>query len=265
VLWPERSPWQGETVHITRIGFTPVKGGRHGSHDLADLSAGGPAGDRVFALVDPSRGRVLRTVENPSLLATVPHWEAGVLSVDFGDHTVSGVPAASGEVLTVDYWGRAATVQACTGPWSEAYSRHLGYEVVLAHATTAGEVVYGACVTLVTTASMQLLDEHLGASVDSSRFRSTFLLDTADRAPHVEDSWVGAKLQIGGATVQVRASVPRCAVIDLDPATGRADAPVLATLSGYRRGHGEITFGVDAIVTTAGRVRNGDQVMLAIP
>jgi uncharacterized protein YcbX len=252
-------------VHIERIGFTPVKGGRHLTHDLTDLSADGPVGDRVFCLVDPARGRVLRTVENPSLLAVTARWKDGVLSVEFGDRTVAGVPSASGDTLKVDYWGRSAAVQACAGPWAQAYSQYLGYDVVLARSASAGEVVYGACVTLVTTTSMRLLCEHLGTEVDSSRFRSTFLVDTAEAEPHVEDSWVGRQLKVGQATLAVRAIVPRCAVIDLNPVTGCKDAPLLGELSGYRQSQGEINFGVDAVVTSHGRVRTGDRVVLEGP
>jgi uncharacterized protein YcbX len=62
--------------------------------------------------------------------------------------------------------------------------------------------------------------------------------------------------------VRVRGVVPRCAVVDLDPETGRNDALVLAELAGYRQSQGEINFGVDAVVTGAGRVRAGDQVVL---
>jgi hypothetical protein len=51
-------------------------------------------------------------------------------------------------------------------------------------------------------------------------------------------------------------------VIDLDPVTGRNDVQVLSELAGYRRGGGEIIFGVDAEVTEPGRVRPGDQVVL---
>jgi len=184
-----------------------------------------------------------------------------VLSVDFQGHTVQGVPSPSGETIKVDYWGRAATVQGCSGPWAEAYSEYLGYDVALCRSATAGEVVYGASVAIVTTASMRLLARRLGREVDSARFRSTFLVDTGDLAPHVEDSWVGRELRIGEATVRVRGVVPRCAVIDLDPVTGRSDAPLLPELSAYRQSQAEINFGVDAVVTAAGRVRTGDQVM----
>jgi uncharacterized protein len=249
-------------VLIDRIGFTPLKGGRHMTHDLADLTVDGPVGDRVFCLVDASRGRVLRTVDNPALVRACARWEAGVLSVDMPGRTIEGVPSPNGERLEVDYWGRTASVQGCTGPWAEAYSEYLGYDVVLARSVTAGEVVYGAPVTVLTTASMHLLSQRLGREVESERFRSTFLVDTGDCPAHVEDGWVGRELRVGEATVRVRGVVPRCAVVDLDPVTGRGDASVLAELAGYRLSQAEISFGVDAVVTAPGRVRTGDQVVL---
>jgi uncharacterized protein YcbX len=252
-----------DCVIIRRIGFTALKGGRHTTHDLVDLTLDGPVGDRVFCLVDRSQGRVLRSIENPSLLRACARWQAGVLSVDLPGRAVTGVPSPSGEPLEVDYWGRTATLQRCTGPWAEAYSEYLGYDVVLCRSATAGEVVYGASVTIVTIASMRLLSQHLGREVDSARFRSTFLVDTDDSPSHIEDSWVGQRVRVGEATVRVRGVVPRCALIDLNPVTGRNDAPLLRELSGYRLVRGEIGFGVDAVVTAAGRVRTGDQVMLA--
>jgi uncharacterized protein len=249
-------------VLIERIGFTPLKGGRHMTHDLADLTTDGPVGDRVFCLVDPSRGRVLRTVEHPALLRACARWEGGVLSVDLNGDTFEAVPSPTGQILKVDYWGRNAAVQGCTGPWAQAYSEHLGFDVVLCRSVTAGEVVYGASVTVVTTASMRLLQDRLGREVESGRFRSTFLIDTGDAPAHVEDSWVGCELRVGEATVRIRKVVPRCAVVDANPVTGREDAPVLRVLASYRQSQGEVNFGVDAVVTTAGRVGSGDQAKL---
>ncbi len=249
-------------MHIERIGFTPVKGGRHLTQDLADLSVDGPVGDRVFCLVDRSRGRVLRTVENPALLRAQARWEAGVLSVHLPGRTPEGVPSPSGETFTADYWGRTAKLQVCRGPWAQAYSGYLGFDVVLCRAATPGEVVYGASVTLVTTGSLSLLSRQVGRQVGSERFRATFLVDTGDLAPHVEDSWLGRGLRVGGATVRVRAMVPRCAVVDLDPLTAQNDAPVLSELARYRLSQAGIGFGVDAVVTVPGRVRTGDPVAL---
>ena len=250
-------------MQIQRIGFTPVKGGRHTEHRHVDLTADGPVGDRVFCLVDRERARVLRTVENHSLLRAEATYSSGVLSVHLPDQSVEGRPEPTGQRLKADYWGRTAQVEIVDGPWATAYSAHLDRDVVLARSVSPGEVVYGAPVTLVSTASMAELDRRIGRETSSARFRSTLLVDTADSELHVEDAWVGRDLIVGEARLTVRGIVPRCAVVDLDPATGRRDGDVLATLAGYRRGDGEINFGVDAVVSTPGRIRHGDGVSLA--
>lgn len=248
-------------MHVARIGFTPLKGTRHVTHASVQLSASGPVGDRVFCLVDPARGRVLRTVENPTLMQATSRWENGVLTVAPFGAVLAGSPEPTGRWLRVDYWGRDASVEVVDGPWAESFSRHLGYDVVLARSAAPGEVVYGGSVTLVTTGSLRLLGERLGAGhglpggVDDARFRATLLLDAAE--PHVEDSWVGRQLRIGDAVVRVRGTVPRCAVVDVGPATGVRDAPILKTLAGYRRGEQEVHFGVDAVVVEPAVVQTG--------
>lgn len=100
---------------VERIGLTPIKGGRHLTQDFVDLAPDGPVGDRVFALVDRDQGRVLRTVGNPALLRVCARWESGVLSVDLPGQTIEAAPSPSGEVLLVDYWGRTAALEVCTG------------------------------------------------------------------------------------------------------------------------------------------------------
>lgn len=241
-------------MRLQRIGFTPLKGGRHVAHDSVELACTGPVGDRAFCLVDPARARVLRTVENPTLVQHVVRWSAGVLSIDFPDGALEGEPTATGEVLEVDYWGRLARLEVVDGPWAAAYSRFLGFDVVLARAAP-GEVVYGALVSLVTTEALRWLGERVGREVESQRFRATFLVDSGPGARRVEDDWVGRRLEIGDAQVEVVGRVPRCAVIDLDPATGQRDGSLLKAL-----GPGEPYFAVDAVVTRPGHVRVGDLV-----
>ncbi len=62
--------------------------------------------------------------------------------------------------------------------------------------------------------------------------------------------------------MRVRGRVPRCAVIDLDPESGRNDVPLMRTLVGYRRGEREVHVGVDAVVVEPGVVHAGDQAEL---
>lgn len=268
-------------MHVSRIGLTPVKGTRHADRRSVELTAGGPVGDRVFALVDRSRERVVRTVEHPTLMATRASWHSGVLSTVLPGGAVDGVPAPSGEVLKIDYWGRTVAVEVVAGPWAAAYSDLLGHPVELARACQPGDVVYGGSVSLVTTSSLERLGRELGADVDQAQFRATFTLSGTlsddgtgsligdgtgslfgdgggDGEPaEVEDSWVGRRLRIGDAEVEVRSGLPRCGLVDLDPATGQRRAPVLRTLAGYRRAGREILFGVDAAVTRPGRVEVG--------
>jgi uncharacterized protein YcbX len=247
-------------VLVERIGFTPLKGAQHVEHASVDLTSTGPVGDRLFCLVDPDRRRVLRTVENHRLLQSVARWRAPKLSVDLLGVRLEGAPEPTGVLLEVDYWGRTASLEVVGGPWSAAFSAHLGREVVLAKAVP-GAVVYGAAVTLVTSSSARLLAQKLGTRlVDSARFRSTFVVDTRELEPHVEDGWTNQLLNLGPAQVRVRGPVPRCAVIDLEPGEGRTDLKVLATLADYRRRNGEIWYGVDAVVTRPATVRTGDPV-----
>lgn len=244
-------------MHVSRIGLTPLKGTRHVALKRLRLDLDGPVDDRVFALVEPARQRVLRTVEHPDLLRTVVDWDGSELTVRLPGATLSGVPAVSEDVLEVDYWGRTVAVQVVDGPWAAAYSQYLGRDVLLARATGLGRTVYGSSVSLVTTSSVDHVADRLGVRVDDARFRATFTVDTRGEPPHVEDSWRGRRLRIGGAEVEVRDPLPRCAVIDFDPTTGEKRVDVLRCLGGYRHLSGEILFGVDAFVTRPGDVAVG--------
>jgi uncharacterized protein len=175
---------------------------------------------------------------------------------------VVGIPEPTGDLRSVDYWGREAKVELLDGPWSDAYSAHLGYAVRLARPTFSAEIVYGGSVTLVTTSALALLAERVGHEVASERFRATFLVDTGEPPGHPEELWTGRELRLGEAVVRVRGAVPRCAVVDLDPETGAGDVSVLKTLAGYRLKGGEICFGVDGQVAVPGRVAQGDPVTL---
>ena len=125
---------------------------------------------------------------------------------------------------------------------------------MLTRATRPGDLVYGAPVSLVSSSSLDRLAAETGEEVDAAQLRMTFTVDTAGHPDHVEDTWIGRRVAIGEAEVEVRSAVPRCAVVDLDPVTGTRRSHVLTALGRYRRAHGEVVFGVDAVVTRPGRV-----------
>ncbi|MCD4533503.1 MOSC domain-containing protein [Nocardioides sp. cx-169] len=245
-------------MQVVSVGFSPVKGMRHTSYDEVALDDHGPVGDRAFCLVDVERRTVLRTVTHRALLAVVAAWDGSVLDLELPDgRRASAPPVLTGERVTCDYWGRSVAHELTDGPHAALLTSYLGKEVRLA-ASPRGGVVYGAPVSLLTTASLRDLGERTGRGdlLDTTaRFRMTMVVDAGDE-PYAEDGWAGRELRVGEAVVRIRGPVGRCGVIDLDPTTGEKDGSLLKALSRYRpTTDGEPWFGVDAQVVTPGAVR----------
>ncbi|SMC91109.1 MOSC domain-containing protein [Janibacter indicus] len=239
-------------MHITRIGLTPLKGARHADLDHLRLDPSGPRGDRLFCLIEADEDRVLRTVENPTMVLVSAARDGAVLTVTTQKGgTVAGEPVPTGHVVEADYWGRPARLEVMTSDHAELLGDHLDRPVRLAGIRSAGEVVYGGSVSIVTTGALRELGE-----VQDSRFRATLTI-AADRDPEP-----GSLLRLGEAVVRVRGAVPRCRVVDINTETGELDTRHLHTLAHRDRPEGEVPFGVDADVVTPGVVRREDPVAL---
>lgn len=254
-------------MHIARIGLTPLKGTAHEPLDEVELTPDGPRGDRVFCLLDLDSGRVLRTVENDTLVAWRARWEPPVLTVTLpGPHdgTASEVsaPVVDGRFLLADYWGRAARLFEVNGPWAPVLSEYLGRDVAVCRVASPGDVVWAGSVSLVSTSSLAELASRTGQGRDhGARLRATFVVDTGDAPPFVEDGWAGRRLQVGEAVLQVNGLLARCAVVDIRPGVGgRDDVRALKAMATDRVRDGEVQLAVDADVATPGTVRGGDPV-----
>jgi len=74
-------------------------------------------------------------------------------------------------------------------------------------------------------------------------------------APWAEFDWIGQRLTMGDAVLEVTERIDRCAATGLNPATGARDAnPVHELLTHV----GHTDCGVFARVITAGRIAPGD-------
>lgn len=249
-----------DELRVVRAGFAPIKGTRHLPHDHVVLDAQGLVGDRGFALVsvdeaDPARGRVLRTVQHPSLVAVRAELAGDRLEVELPDgETASAETVATGERLTCDYWGREVELELIGGPHAALFSRWLDRPVRLARARP-GDVVFAGAVSVVATASLRDLARQAGHdALDAARFRPNLVVETDE--PYAEDTWLGREIRVGGATLRIGVPIPRCAVIDVHPETGERDARLLKTLASHRplNRAGEPAFGVFAEVVTPGAV-----------
>lgn len=245
------------------------------------MTGAGVEGDRRFALVDPAARRVLRTVENPLLLALRvavtgdradtsgqrPGQDRDVLTVHVPGAAPVTAPVTGSRRVRADYWGREPELTVLDGPWAEALSAYLGRAVVLAEAAPR-DVVYAGGVTVVTTSSLREVARRAGLPTttsalldDAERWRANLVVDSGDAPPFVEDGWVGGRLLVGGTELEVRATVPRCAVVRLRPGYGtREDWDPLGLLVPDRLVGQEIRFGVDAEVVGPGSVGVGDPV-----
>lgn len=252
-------------MRVLRVGVTPFKGMRHEPLNEVELRADCVAGDRLFALVDPVGRRVVRTVENPRLLAIRARWRDDVLTLEFpGGEVVEDRPAPDGEALDFEYWGRHPGLVPQRTTLAEPLSAWLQQDVRLARITHPGDVVYGAPLTLVTTTDIvELADRASDPRLpdQTSRFRATMVLDD-DAEPLAEDS-AGRRLRVGGAQIEITGAIPRCAVIDRNPVTGARDRNLLETLASYRRHDGELWFGHYARVVVPGVCGSGAEATTA--
>ena len=253
---PPPSPAPAREFGVPSIGFAHIKGTRHEARPGAIVDAQGPVGDRPFCFVDVERAQVLKTVQNPRLIRMTTSLVDDTLTVTLPDgRSASGVPAGSGERLTCSYWKRPVDLELTDGPHSALASEWLGKSVRLARAHR-GDVIYGAGLSIVTTASMRELADPSGHHElldEAARFRATLVLDTDE--PFIEETWRGRDVMlnvpdVGALRVRIGEPIARCAILDLDPITGERGSNLLKTLvaSRPRNEAGEPYFGVNAEV-----------------
>lgn len=103
-------------------------------------------------------------------------------------------------------------------------------------------------VSINSTTSLKALGHRAGADLSPHRFRGNIWIDGL--APWEEANWIGKRLRIGGAVLEVKEQITRCKATMANPETGQRDVDVLGTLNDL--GHQE--FGVYAEVVESGHV-----------
>jgi hypothetical protein len=96
------------------------------------------------------------------------------------------------------------------------------------------------------------------SQIDVRRFRPNLLVDAAGDGEFPEQTWVGRRLRVGGATFEVVAGCPRCVMTTLRFADLPADRSIMRTLV---RETAQM-LGVYATIVEPGAVRAGDTVAL---
>ncbi len=104
--------------------------------------------------------------------------------------------------------------------------------------------------------SIAALAESTGTDLDRRRFRANILVEPVGGTPFEEDTWIGRRLAIGEATIEVIVNTERCAVTTFDPDTVERDAHVLKALATTR----DNLFGIYARVLSPGWIATGDAI-----
>ncbi|MEM7441396.1 MAG: MOSC domain-containing protein [Pseudomonadota bacterium] len=108
-------------------------------------------------------------------------------------------------------------------------------------------------VSIMARASLTAVSQAAGRQMSKARFRGNIWVDGT--SPWEEFEWVGKRITVGTAELEVVEPITRCQATLANPETGQRDTNTLAILHD-QFGHQE--FGVNARVVTPGRVTGGD-------
>jgi uncharacterized protein len=269
--------------HVAEIVRYPVKSMQGEVLDGIEISAGGVAGDRVWAVRDRLTGKIA-SAKHPrpwrALLdcrARLDGDEVVVVVPDGEEYAVSdpALPETLGMLVDRSVELTAASpsnLGSYDSEWPDIQELVLKgeHELPMALGTEAVRFVDVAALHLVTTATLGRLAEHAPGSVmDRRRFRPNIVIDTgAGQEGFVEDGWHGRTLRIGESLeLKDIQATPRCVMTTVAQPGLEHDPQVLRTTAAHNRqpfaGLGEFACaGVYAEVTRPGEVSAGDEVRL---
>ncbi len=148
--------------------------------------------------------------------------------------------------------------ETCVAPSAKAdavLSKLLGEPVKVRSEQAIAHFDVGA-LHLLTTSSLEWLEERLGRPMPATRFRPNLVFRAPAAPPHIENTWVGRRLHLGSAVIEVTAPTERCVMVTMPQPRLPADQRILRLLAQER----EACFGVYASVVVPGTIRLGQNV-----
>jgi uncharacterized protein YcbX len=226
-------------MRVTQLWRYPVKSMRGEVLKSTHFGHGGIPFDRRFALIDdtPESKRLgMQTTARqfPSLLGYAASVADGSVVVQTPD----------GAVMNVTQPGVAARL-----------AKDTGLHFALAD-DPSGANHDAADVLVINEASVLQIASEWGQPVNVLRFRPNVVV--AGDAAFEEESWLGRKLRVGGAVLDVVSSCIRCTLTTVDPETLAIDPSFLKLMAQRHR----TCFGVYCAVSEPGDAGLGDECSL---
>lgn len=265
----------------------PVKSMGGEALEEALVGDGGIPGDRAWALIDRSNGKVASAkfpkkwgglLEHSAAFVEEPRVGAAAPPVRITTPTGADLVSNDGDpdALLSETVGRPVTLTTAR-PGSVSVERLDPLEAEetildIGELMLEGRFSDYAPIHLLTTATLARLSEiSPEAEFDERRFRPNLVVETpADQGGFVENDWVGRTVAIGDE-VRLRVSdpTPRCSVPMLGQRGLAADSGILRTIVGHNSLavallDGEVLpcAGVYAFVVQGGTLRRGDRVRI---
>ena len=232
-------------MHLEQIWQYPVKSMIGQPVDAADLDATGVVGDRTWATRDHVRGGIRGAKQLGGLMRMTARYEegpGGPVTITFPDGSTTStadedvdarLSAALDHEVTLEalrpaddleHYRRGAAER--DDPMEELraiFGRteneplpdfSIFPEEIFLYESPPGSYVDAFPLMLMSTSALRALDEALPEStIDVRRFRPSLVVATGDETGHPEIGWIGRRVQVGGAVLDVVAACPRCVMV----------------------------------------------------
>lgn len=265
----------GSVVSLWRY---PVKSMMGEELGASEVSERGLFGDRSYAMIDPSTGKVA-SAKNPRKWPNLFDFRAAYTEAPRPGEKVSPVRIAipDGTIVSSDQSDIDQTLSAALGreatlvtsapktPTLEEYwpdLEGLDHRETVTEEEMPPETFFDlAVVHILTTATInRLCDLYPEGRFEVRRFRPNIVVEPiSGERDFVENSWVGRTLNLGD---EVRLSItrpcPRCVMTTLPQGDLSKDVGILRTVAQHNQTH----VGVYATVLQGGMVRRGDPARL---
>jgi uncharacterized protein len=275
------SATQSEVGVVVSLWRYPVKSLMGEELNATAISERGLLGDRAYALVDSSDGKVA-TAKNPRKWPTLFDFRAGFIEpprlnanlppirITLPDGTIAATQQSDLNQIISNTLNRKVTLNAAerghVGPVNaEEYwpdMEGLDYrDTVTNFALPEGTFFDCATVHLLTTATLDRLRElYPQGRFEVRRFRPNIVMEPASgEKGFIETSWIGHTLDIGGEVcLSVTGPCARCVMTTLPQGDLPRDPGILRAAAQHNQAH----VGVYAAVVRGGTIRRGDQVRL---
>lgn len=250
----------------------PVKSMMGEEVNSAYLTPRGLFGDRAYALVDTSTGKIA-SAKNPSKWPTMFQFRAVMteppspdkelptvrITLPNGESVLSS-EADADSILSKEL-GRPVTIKSSVPdePHLEEYWPDIEglalKDAVTVEAMPEGTFFDLAVLHILTTSTINSLRANYpDGRFEVRRFRPNLVVEVSDEIEFAENDWIGKELTVGGAKLKITGPCPRCVMTTLPQYDLPKDPGILRTAAKYNQAH----VGVYASVVESGPVTLGD-------